>query len=79
MRYAIVVCAGNSTRFGSDKMNDSIGDKTVIATSVSKFENICDKTILVVPKDKTDFYRKQFPLCVVVEGGTHAAFCTKWN
>lgn len=47
MRYAIVVAAGSSTRFGKDKLHEQLLGKSVVAHSVDVFAAIADTVIVV--------------------------------
>lgn len=44
---AIILTAGYSSRAKDFKMNLMIGDKTVLEHTLSKFEGICDKIVIV--------------------------------
>lgn len=47
MRYAIVVAGGTSTRFGTDKLNEQLLDKNVLAHSVDVFQAVADVVVVV--------------------------------
>lgn len=47
MKYAIIVAAGNSTRYGEDKLNKQLLGKSVLQHSVDVFRAIADVVIVV--------------------------------
>ncbi len=47
MRYAIVVAAGNSTRYGKDKLEENLLGGTVLSHSTEVFLPIADKVVVV--------------------------------
>lgn len=47
MRGAVIVAAGNSCRFGKDKLRQSLFDKTVLQTAVSLFDGLADRIVVV--------------------------------
>jgi len=61
---AIITSGGNSTRFGSNKLLEILNNKTVIETTVSKFVNLADITVIPCQNDiketvlKSDIYDK---------------------
>ena len=68
---AIVVCAGNSTRFAEDKMMLPLGGSTVCQQAVRAFATHprISQVIVVAPADKQELYRALLPDCTVVKGG----------
>ena len=68
---AVVLCAGSSLRFGSDKMSLPFGGVTVREASVAAFSSRRDisEVIVVAPAEALDAYRAAFPTCTVVAGG----------
>ena len=47
MKYAIIVAAGNSCRFGKDKLNEQLLDKSVLVHSVDVFKSVADVVVVV--------------------------------
>ena len=47
MKYAIIVAAGNSSRYGKDKLNEQILGKSVLQHSVDVFNSIADVVVVV--------------------------------
>ncbi len=47
MRSAVIVAGGSSTRFGENKLNSTVIDKTVLERSVDVFRGIADEIIVV--------------------------------
>ena len=47
MRYAVIVAGGNSSRFGKDKLNETLLDKSVLAHSVDVFRSVADVVVVV--------------------------------
>jgi len=68
---AIVVAAGNATRFACDKMALPLADSTVCQAAVRAFTTHPDvsQVVLVVPQDKVPQYRTLLADCTVVAGG----------
>ena len=56
---AIILCAGSSQRFGSDKQMTNCNGQTVAERTVSVFENsnAIKEIVLVVPKDLIQEYK----------------------
>ena len=50
MRYAVIVAGGTSTRFGKDKLNEQLLDKSVLAHSVDVFLSVADVVVVVGQK-----------------------------
>lgn len=48
---AIVVAAGQGTRFGGPKQFAALGGRTVAAHSVERARSVADRVVLVVPRD----------------------------
>ena len=48
--YTIITSGGNSTRFGSNKLLEKIGELSVIETTISKFLDISD--VIIIPSQK---------------------------
>lgn len=78
---AIILCAGNSTRFSSEnsKQMALVGSKEVVVRTIEAFENsdLIDEIILVVKKEDTEKYKELVVLnkflkikCIVVGGET---------
>ncbi|MBQ3040904.1 MAG: 2-C-methyl-D-erythritol 4-phosphate cytidylyltransferase [Clostridia bacterium] len=57
---AIILCAGASTRFGSNKQMATVCGKTVAERTISVFQDsyVINEIILVVPKDDLDSYKE---------------------
>lgn len=53
---AIIVCAGNSTRFGTDKQLELIGGIPVFIHSIRAFQDIAYELIVVISEQKKDIY-----------------------
>ena len=68
---AIVLCAGESTRFGAEKTVLSIGGRPAWAVAVAAFAHMDEvsEIVLVVPEDKVATYTRLAPECQVVAGG----------
>lgn len=47
MRCAVIVAGGNSTRFGNDKLNSMLFDKTVLQNTVDLFRPIVEQIVVV--------------------------------
>ena len=47
MKYAIIVAAGNATRYGKDKLNEQLLGKSVLVHSVDVFKSVADVVIVV--------------------------------
>ena len=47
MKYAVIVAGGHSTRFGNDKLNTLLFNKTVLQNTVDLFASIVDKIVVV--------------------------------
>ena len=47
MKYAIIVAAGNSSRYGKDKLNEQLLGKSVLQHSVDVFKSVADVVIVV--------------------------------
>ena len=47
MKYAIIVAAGSSSRFGKDKLNEQLIGKSVLMHSVDVFQSVADQVIVV--------------------------------
>ena len=47
MKYAIIVAAGSSSRFGKDKLNEQLLGKSVLVHSVDVFKSVADVVIVV--------------------------------
>lgn len=47
MKYAVIVAGGSSTRFGNDKLNMPLFDKTVLQNTVNLFRPVVDKIVVV--------------------------------
>ena len=66
----VVLCAGESTRFGQDKMRLPIGAETVAQRTVHAFASFGDmQRVVVAPSDAVEEYRVLFADCTVVAGG----------
>ena len=50
MRYAVIVAAGNSSRFGKDKLNEQLLGKSVLMHSVDVFQAVADVVVVVGQK-----------------------------
>lgn len=56
MKCAVIVAGGNSTRFGNDKLNSLLLDKTVLQNTVDVFRPLVDQIVVVgVQVDGTTF------------------------
>lgn len=65
MKGVVIVAAGNSCRFGSNKLQQDLLDKTVLQTTVDLFDGLADHIVVV-----GDFSPLEFACDVtVVEGG----------
>ena len=47
MKYAIIVAAGNSSRYGKDKLNEQLLGKSVLQHSVDVFKRVADVVVVV--------------------------------
>ena len=47
MKYAIIVAAGNSSRYGKDKLNEQLLGKSVLQHSVDVFNSVADVVVVV--------------------------------
>lgn len=47
MKYAVIVAGGHSTRFGNDKLNTLLFNKTVLQNTVDIFRPLVDKIVVV--------------------------------
>ena len=63
---AVILCAGSSIRFGTDKQKILLGGKPVCEHTIKTFQNSkeVNEIIVVVPKDDIDFYKQ-----LVTNGG----------
>jgi 2-C-methyl-D-erythritol 4-phosphate cytidylyltransferase len=65
MVSAIIVAAGSSQRMGFDKLLSLMGDKTVVAHSIDRFEQCdeIDEVILVVRSDRREEFQRVVDGC----------------
>ena len=47
MKCAVIVAGGNSTRFGNDKLNSMLFEKTVLQNTVDLFRPIVEQIVVV--------------------------------
>lgn len=64
----IIAAGGSSTRFGSNKLLEKIGKKTVIQTTIDKFLNQCDQIVIVTSNEVKETIKKN-PKIVFADAG----------
>jgi 2-C-methyl-D-erythritol 4-phosphate cytidylyltransferase len=73
----VCVGAGQSSRFGGDKLVQTLGEKTVFAAALEALESACPAAdmVVVVAPEKIDFWRHrlagQFPRARFAAGAEH--------
>ncbi len=81
MRYAIIVCGGISSRYGKDKLNETLLGKPLLEHSVNALLTVADKTVVVgrrvegaeyVPAGETRFFSVLNGLKALPDEGTVA-------
>src|SRR5688572_13226419 len=70
--WAIVVAAGNGTRFGGPKQFAELGGRRIVEWAVAVARETCDGIVLVVPPGTPDELVNASVDCVVAGGGTRA-------
>lgn len=65
MKGVVIVAAGNSCRFGSNKLQQNLLGKTVLQTTVELFDGLADQIVVVGNVSPTDFASD----VTVVKGG----------
>ncbi|MGK2957687.1 MAG: 2-C-methyl-D-erythritol 4-phosphate cytidylyltransferase [Acidimicrobiales bacterium] len=65
--WAVVVAAGQGTRFGSLKQYESLGGRRIVDWSIEAARSVCDHVVLVVPPERVDELEPNVD--VVVAGG----------
>lgn len=58
MRYAVIVAAGESVRYGKDKLDEQIFGKSVLQHSIDVFKTLADVVVVVGRKAEGTLYTK---------------------
>lgn len=73
MKCAVIVAGGNSTRFGNDKLNSLLLDKTVLQNTVDLFRPLVDQIVVVgVQVEGTTFAQAGATRFLSVKNGLQA-------